>query len=801
MAPADSLHSDHFKFWFNDLSGYIYGQTNQIKKQIVAWNEALHYADVVADSRRLYLRTSIAILRARYEVSKDLYREFKYLEKAIQPFLSPDQRPEVDLRDFNARILGELVWLLLYGSFDQIADSSFNREEELIKYSTASLNFAKSIESKNLIISAFVQNADVALYLEDWTAHEYYIGELSREAKDPHNSDASRHYAYRNVGLLDLRQANYDQAIYSFLEAVRFAEFGNHSISKIKAQTRLGYAYEFSGQQENAMAAYNRATAIIDSSLTEIGGMEWGKDGLDERLAVYLSKMRLHLQQRDTKAAYAALAERTGRYLLTMRARSSANFSAEVRTKVDTLYSQLSAIRIQQLHEPDAARERGLAVQSKAIQAEIERLLATGPASKLDIHTLQQHLGRTGQTLIHYVLPPIHEAEGPYHNWRPDDKRGAFIITQDSLVFVDLPATPISIAERLEQTSSLFSQTPRSDAPPPHHFNLAGLNQLYDQLVRPLEPWLQDTHRLLIIPDESVQRVPFAALVPDYKHAYAYDSANYLFERFAITYGIMPHQYLHETPPAPPVAAQKDITFIGYAEGYTAPNSSLILPPLPGINEERRLIEANVADVEPYNARKAVPDRLLVEGLQSRILHVAAHARPNLENPLWSEIFLHPSSSYPQGILHLYNLEGRQSSTELIVLSACHTRQGRSTAGEGMLGFHYAFHAIGIPSSIATLWQADDEAASHLFSGLYASMLNATPKDIALQQTMQRYLDEAEASYKSPFYWGGLLLTGAATPIPLQPAPPDRTWLWTLILAICITGLIYIIKHRNSPRP
>ncbi|MEM6645402.1 MAG: CHAT domain-containing protein [Bacteroidota bacterium] len=796
ILPLSSEHPDLFKFNYYDYLGYAYNRLNNIKDMILSWNNALEYQNSVPPMRVLWLKNTLAISQSNFESHKDAYKTFKALEQELQR-ISLDEKPDGDLLRLKSSILSSIVFNL-YNLPNDPDNSQDVRAAVLRDYVSQALKASEGLLDGRYRLNALTEAVWAYYHLEDWQAYEQHV-ELLKVLAQSADYNALSTGAYRSIGLLSLRKGEYEQAAREFDTSLRLETRRQSRYNIIRAHLWLGHTYELAGRHDNALRAYSLAIATIDSSLNDIGTMDWGKNQTATWSRPYLGKMRQHLHFGHIRDAYATIANRSGRYLLTRHLQTTQPIDQETSERIDALYTRLKNVRAPQQTLSDQAARQTLKIQGQAIQAEIEALSTTGPPPRLDIDALQDHLAATGQTLIHFVLPEAYEPQGPYLRDRPEAKRGAFIVTRDTLSFVELTVHPDTLKHLLEKTSSLFASDQSEPKAPPQHVNLAGLAQLYDLLIRPLEPWLTSTDRLVIIPDGEAHRVPFAALVSGYTHDFAYDTADFLIEEFAITYSIIPHLYFYPALTSSTSGA-KGVAFFGVQKEYTAPERSFQLPRLEEVDREGRGIEEHVRQVASFVGPDAHPSALLDRGLAMPILHVAAHARPDYENSLWSQIFLNPDSVFTDGILHLYDLEGQATTAQLLILSACNTRQGPVSSSEGMLGFHHAFHSMGIPSTIATLWEMDDAAASELFSSLYGPLADALPKDVALQQTMLHYLENAPLLEKSPYYWGGLMLTGATTPIELEPASPYAMWLLLFGSVCCLLGLGYLYNRRTANR-
>ena len=101
----------------------------------------------------------------------------------------------------------------------------------------------------------------------------------------------------------------------------------------------------------------------------------------------------------------------------------------------------------------------------------------------------------------------------------------------------------------------------------------------------------------------------------------------------------------------------------------------------------------------------------------------------------------------------------RKNALELLVLSACETAQGDDRSALGLAGVAVR---SGARSTVATLWQVDDEASATLISQFYDQLVQASKTGISKAEALRRaqlaILKNPE--YTSPYYWAAYVLLG-----------------------------------------
>ena len=305
---------------------------------------------------------------------------------------------------------------------------------------------------------------------------------------------------------------------------------------------------------------------------------------------------------------------------------------------------------------------------------------------------------------------------------------------------------------------------------------------LYQVLIRPVQPRLSGFDRLIIIPDDELNYLPFEALQDQDK--------KYLVEKFSI-------QYQFSTALIASKEANKRSTnilaFAPFTENNFNDTNNFTLDKLPGSKEEIKNLSGKI-----FTDSLATKNNFIKQANHFGIIHLATHAIVNNELPLRSFIAFYPGDKSNPDDYRLYAQEiytMNLDSARLIILSACETGAGQLVRGEGLMSLSRAFAYAGCPNIITSLWKAEDKATSFITQRLHIYLDKGFTKDKALQQAKLDLLKSTDIDprFKTPNYWAHLIYIGNH-----EVYHDSSNWWWIAISIILITT-VYIYLKRKRP--
>lgn len=306
-------------------------------------------------------------------------------------------------------------------------------------------------------------------------------------------------------------------------------------------------------------------------------------------------------------------------------------------------------------------------------------------------------------------------------------------------------------------------------------------SELYRQLIGPVLPRLQQKKRLIIIPDDELNYLPFEALQDPEK--------KYLVEKFSIQYQFSTPLVLQSRQQ---FSSPGTLAFAPFASGgYSDTTDKAVFSALPASGEETSTLNGKV-----LTDQAATKEQFLQMANHFGIVHLATHASVNNTDPARSFIAFYPGNQdYKLYAREIYDL--RLDSTQLIILSACETGTGQLVKGEGLMSLSRAFTYAGCPNIITSLWKAEDRATAFITGRLHTYMEKKMARDEALQAAKIDLLrsNEIDPRYKSPQFWANLIYIGN-----YEAEQKGKNWWWIAIVIIAGALGYHLLGKRKKNR-
>ncbi|MDF5721780.1 MAG: CHAT domain-containing protein [Rhizonema sp. PD37] len=271
------------------------------------------------------------------------------------------------------------------------------------------------------------------------------------------------------------------------------------------------------------------------------------------------------------------------------------------------------------------------------------------------------------------------------------------------------------------------------------------LQKMYDLVIRPEAADLaaSKVDTLVFVLDGVLRNIPMAAL---------HDGKNFLVEKYSIA--LTPGLQLL----APRSLKQERLGALVAGLSEARPPDFLALP---NVEKEVQNIKSELPSQVLLNNKftnSAFENK--VSAVSYPIVHLATHAQFSSQADetfilTWNgKIKVNDLSS----LLKTVQLS-RNKPLELLILSACQTATGDDKSALGLAGVAVR---SGASSTVATLWQINDEVSASLMGLFYEQLVQARKTGIskaeALRQAQLAILRQPK--YQSPYYWGAFVLLG-----------------------------------------
>lgn len=282
---------------------------------------------------------------------------------------------------------------------------------------------------------------------------------------------------------------------------------------------------------------------------------------------------------------------------------------------------------------------------------------------------------------------------------------------------------------------------------------------LYDILIKPVEGSLRKDKLLCIVPDKTLNYLPFGALISS-------GSGKYLISDYRLILAPSSTMFLQSST----LASEKDKVETESLLSVGNPRFSREqfpqLPDLPSAAREAREIKQYYGRSQTLVGADATKAIVEAGMRQSEVVHLALHSIVDEASPLRSKLILAPSDlrdeSGEDGVLQSYEVyRSSLPVTRLVILSACDTGIGHYYRGEGMMGLSRTFLAARVPLVIASLWRVDLDSTADLMIAFHRHRKTENLSTaVALQKAQQDMATGADPRYRHPYYWAAFTLFG-----------------------------------------
>lgn len=285
---------------------------------------------------------------------------------------------------------------------------------------------------------------------------------------------------------------------------------------------------------------------------------------------------------------------------------------------------------------------------------------------------------------------------------------------------------------------------------------------VYNHLINPIEEYLKNAKKLIIISDGILYKMPFSSLISKMPKNESSAAKLYLIANYEISQHYSVTWWLESSKVQSP---SWTYDFLGIAPDFSSNNSEKGNKFLPliyskkGITSIDSLFKEGGKSSKIFINDKATETSFKEWKQSSKIIHLATHSETN-SIPTKSFIaFGNTENTTDDNILYLPEINTLNINADLIVLASCKSGYGKLEQGEGMISLARSFLYLGTSNTIYSLWVIDDLATNKLMVHFYANILEGKSYSQALQSAQIALIND-NGKYNNPFYWAGLVLLG-----------------------------------------
>jgi CHAT domain-containing protein/Tfp pilus assembly protein PilF len=592
--------------------------------------------------------------------------------------------------------------------------------------------------------------------------------------------------------LLDLGSVHYamgmqDQAAKDLAEAIRISQEMGHQEILIDSFHLQGLVYSKLGQKEKGRKSMENAISVIEGSRKELELPEEKASFLEKKLTVYEDLIQLLVQmERHSEALQFAERSKARAFLdLLSEAKIHPEKDLKPELKKNKLLLQAKHVEIQKKlrfeHEKDKidpitiGNLEGELLQIEKQYLQLKREIrkqnpnysALADPQPIGINDVRKLLDKT-TALLEYSV-------GESNSY-------LFLVTSSNLKVITLPGEK-ELSGQIEKLREVIQKPDQllQELESTHTSYMDISSRLYDILIKPVHLELVDKKMLLIVPDGTLNYLPFEVLLTNKPQTHKIDFAKlpYLIRKFQMHYApsvsvltaIDTNLSLRKARNSKDLLATADPIYGSQPGGTRGGNQDIYgiiktassLPSLPNT----RLEVQQIAELYPKEkvtlliGKEANEKNIKQTELRDyRLLHFAAHGIINEDQSEFSSLVLTmDEDGQEDGFLMMREVFDLKLNADLVTLSACRTALGQRIRGEGINSLARAFLYAGTNSVLVSLWDVSDKSTAALMKRIYANVSeNDANKAVALTKAKLKMIEDG--TYSHPYYWAPFVLIG-----------------------------------------
>jgi CHAT domain-containing protein len=325
-----------------------------------------------------------------------------------------------------------------------------------------------------------------------------------------------------------------------------------------------------------------------------------------------------------------------------------------------------------------------------------------------------------------------------------DDRTFAWIVTGGAFSFLEMRVGSSELRGLIDSFLASIENPLRNDFE-------GQARVLFRLLIDPLGLKRLGVNRLIIVPDESLYLLPFAALQDN-------RSKRFLFQDYVLSIIPSVSMYLRLVRGIAAPQASEAVTAISIGDPDLGARYAYL-----GALPQARIEAEAVASLFPgsvlLTGGQATRSRFISEIGSHAIIHFAGHALLNPQEPLLSRLLL--STQVDSGELFARDIAGlRLNDTRLVVLSACDSGGGRYTDLRGVMSISRSFLLAGVPAVVASQWKLSDEGGREFFANFYRSLHGGADVASSIQGAQLAMLNAENLRLRNPLQWASFQLLG-----------------------------------------